>query len=197
MALVSLSSVYPFPRQILWNCNQVEVKQWQEFSFLTRHLPPKIWTPVTRGNISFIQHIHRWLCLRLKPFKNIWRKQKTKRGHLITSQAGWLSASANAYTLQISVLAVCLAITLGIVALDSKSTHTQLFPTILPPELYPLLLGHSSCDLPYSTATHIAASQGHRSLQLEKKSTHPCNSTAASFSLQCPLCLAHCLSMFL
>lgn len=104
-----------------------------------------------------------------KSFQNIWRKQETKRGHLITSQASWLSASVNAYTLQISVLAICLAITLGIVALDSKSTHTRLFPTILPPELCHLLLCHSSCDLPYSTATHIAVSQGHRSLQLEKK----------------------------
>ena len=160
------------------------MKQWQVFYFLIRHLSPKIWTPVTRDNISFIQHIYRWLCLRLKPFKNIWRKQKTKKGHLITSQAGWLSAGVSAYTLQISVLATCLAITLGVVVLDPKSTHTQLFPTILPPELCHLLLCHSSCDLPYSTATHIAASQGHRSLQLEKKSPRPCNSTAAPLSLQ-------------
>lgn len=117
---------------------------------------------LTQENMLFIQHIYRWLCLRIKLFKSIWRKEKTKRGHLITSQTVWLRASVSEYTLQTSVFAACLAIIPAVGVHDSKfakvcdSTHSQLFPMTIPPELCNSLLCWSSCDLP----AHIVVSQG-------------------------------------
>lgn len=59
------------------------------------------------------------------------------------------------------------------------STHSQLFPLTIPSELCKSLLCWCSCDLP----THIAVSQGRRSLQMEKSPHIPATPH------QCP---SHC-----
>lgn len=69
---------------------------------------------------------------------------------------------------------------------DSKSTHSQLFPMTIPPELCNLLLCWSSCDLP----RYLAVSQGHRSLQLEKRSHIPATSQQCPSHWNAPSALA-------
>lgn len=63
---------------------------------------------------------------------------------MVTSLIGRLSTSVSEYTLQTSLFATCLAIIPGVAVLHSKSTHSQLFPMTIPPELCNLLLCWSS-----------------------------------------------------
>lgn len=160
------------------NIVEMQSSRGEAFSFLVRHLPPKIWMPDTREYTCHPGYLQVTVP-QTKTFKKHLTKTENKKGHWITSQTGWLGASASDHNP--SNFSICY-VPCNNTHCSSAGLKVNPFPVIscaTSPELCNLLLCWGSCDSP----THIAASQGHRSLQLEKSPHIP------AIPQQC---LSHC-----
>lgn len=136
------------------NIVEMQSSRGEAFSFLVRHLPPKIWMPDTREYTCHPGYLQVTVP-QTKSFQKHLTKTENKKGHWITSQTGWLGASASDHNP--SNFSICY-VPCNNTHCSSAGLKVNPFPVIscaTSPELCNLLLCWGSCDSP----THIAASR--------------------------------------